>query len=222
MLGLHSDGHGQGTGMGPRSNRARFGGVVAVLVASLAGLAPAANAGALVESASSCSDEPVSKPFARWGDRADYVLAPGGAFESGSPHWRLAGAGVVAGNESFYVHDTADRRSLRLDSGDSATSPAMCVGLEHPTLRLFARSSRPLLSALSVEVIVETSVGSSVSVPVGLIPPSSSWRPTPVYLVVANLLPLLPNEHTPVAFRFRALGGGSWWIDDFYVDPKRR
>ena len=40
-------------------------------------------------------------------------------------------------------------------------------------------------------------------------------------LVVANLLPLLPGEHTPVAFRFTALGG-DWSIDDVYVDPYSR
>jgi hypothetical protein len=30
------------------------------------------------------------------------------------------------------------------------------------------------------------------------------------------------DEYTPVAFRFRTIGGGSWWIDDFHVDPRRR
>jgi hypothetical protein len=35
--------------------------------------------------------------------------------------------------------------------------------------------------------------------------------------IVANLLPLL-DEGTPVAFRFSA-SGGSYAIDDVYVDP---
>jgi len=52
--------------------------------------------------------------------------------------------------------------------------------------------------------------------------PSGEWKPTPRYLVVANLLPLLPRNLTPVAFRFRAVGGGTWWVDDVYVDPMRR
>ena len=203
--------------------KTRISTLVAVAAALAAALAPAANAGVLVQSAPSCADQPTSKPFAPWGDRADYVLAPGGSFEPGAAAWKLRGdAETVAGNERFFVRDAGDRRSLRLERGASATSPSMCVGLEHPTLRLFARSDRPLLSALSVEVIVETSVGLNVAVPVGVALPSSSWRPTPVYLMVANLLPLLPNHHTPVAFRFRAIGGGTWWIDDVYVDPKRR
>ena len=37
-------------------------------------------------------------------------------------------------------------------------------------------------------------------------------------LVIANLLPLLPGETTPVAFRFTAQGA-DWSIDDVYVDP---
>jgi hypothetical protein len=194
----------------------------AIALGVLAALPATAGAGVLVESASSCQPQPTSKPFAPWGDRADYVLAPGGSFEHGTPGWRLAGASVVPGNESFYVGGRSDRYSLRLDPGESATSSTICVGLEHPTLRLFARNNRLLLSALSVEVIVETSLGATLAVPVGVALPQSSWRPTPVYLVVANLLPLLPNDHTPVAFRFRAVGGGTWWIDDFYVDPRRR
>jgi hypothetical protein len=41
--------------------------------------------------------------------------------------------------------------------------------------------------------------------------------------IVANLLPLLPGDHTPVAFRFTPVGlGGDWRIDDLYVDPYRR
>jgi hypothetical protein len=37
-------------------------------------------------------------------------------------------------------------------------------------------------------------------------------------VVLASLLPLLPGDHTPVRFRVTAQGG-SWQIDDFYVDP---
>jgi hypothetical protein len=39
--------------------------------------------------------------------------------------------------------------------------------------------------------------------------------------ILANLLPLLPGEHTPVAFRFTAVGG-DWSVDDVWVDPYSR
>jgi hypothetical protein len=74
----------------------------------------------------------------------------------------------------------------------------------------------------AIEVITETSVGLTLAVPVGVVLPSDAWAPTARQLVVANLLPLLPGKRTPVAFRLRPLGGATWWIDDFYVDPKRR
>ena len=40
--------------------------------------------------------------------------------------------------------------------------------------------------------------------------------------MVANLLPLLPGERTPVEFTVRSVGVGTWWVDDFYVHPKCR
>jgi hypothetical protein len=48
------------------------------------------------------------------------------------------------------------------------------------------------------------------------------WKPGPKLLVVANLLPLLPGEHTPVRFRVTSIGTGTWSVDDFYVDPRCR
>ena len=40
--------------------------------------------------------------------------------------------------------------------------------------------------------------------------------------VLASLLPLLPGEYTPVAFRFTSMLGGNWSIDDIQVDPYGR
>ena len=57
--------------------------------------------------------------------------------------------------------------------------------------------------------------------PVGVVVNGGGWRPTPVMPVVVNLLPLLPGEMTPVAFRFTA-DGGDWLIDDVWVDPYSR
>jgi hypothetical protein len=194
-----------------------------VMGATLAIGAPAANAGLLVQSAKDCGTPVTSKAFAPWGDGADYQLAPGGAFEAGQPSWKLSGgASIVTGNEPWKVHGAADARSLRLPPGATATSPVMCVGLEHPTLRLFAKNNRALLSTMTVEVIFETSLGLTASLPVGVLLPSGQWKPSPRLLVVANLLPLLPGEKTPVQFRVRSVGLGTWSVDDFYVDPRCR
>ena len=79
-----------------------------------------------------------------------------------------------------------------------------------------------LLSALTVEVLFEDPGGNVRSLPIGVVKSPSGWAPTLPMVVVANLLPLLPGERTAVAFRFTALGGASWQIDDVYVDPKTR
>jgi hypothetical protein len=207
--------------VGLRKKIGRFAVLTAAVLGALAALPSTASAGLLVESAPSCAPQPTSKPFAPWGDNRNYMLAPGGSFESGAPGWKLNGASIVSGNETFYVGGRSHSKSLRLDGGETATTPEICVGLEHPVIRVFAKNNRLLLSTLTVEVIATTSLGLKVAVPVGVVLPRSSWKPTPAYLVVANLLPLLPGNYTPVAFRFRAVGLGSWWIDDFYVDPRR-
>ena len=49
---------------------------------------------------------------------------------------------------------------------------------------------------------------------------TGAWKLSPQMAIVANLLPLL-DEGTPVAFRFTA-SGGSYAIDDAYVDPWSR
>jgi hypothetical protein len=200
-----------------RLHRTLFAAVVAT--AALAVSAPAAHAGLLVASAPDCSPKPTSKPFAPWGDTSDYNLAPGGSFEPGKGSWQLKGASVVDGNEPWKVSG-AGSKSLKLPPGASATSPVICVGLEHPTLRFFTRNSQPLLSTLSVEVTFETSLGLKATLPVGVLLPNGQWKPSPKLLVLANLLPLLPGEHTPVQFTVRSVGLGTWWVDDFYVDPR--
>jgi hypothetical protein len=205
-------------------NRVRMIFVAASLaVVALAAGAPSASAGLLVESAPDCTPKPTTQPFTPWGDTTPYNLAPGGSFEGGAGSWSLTGgASLVTGNEPWKVAGASHSHSLRLPPGASATSPVICVGLEHPTLRFFAKNNRALLSTMTVEVITETSLGLKVAVPIGVLLPNGQWKPSPKIFVVANLLPLLPGEHTPVQFRVRSVGLGTWSVDDFYVDPRCR
>jgi hypothetical protein len=206
------------------SNRLRTAVIAAsVAVVSLAAAAPSASAGLLVASAPSCTPKPTTQPFKQWGDSTPYNLAPGGSFEGGAESWSLSGgASIVTGNEPWKVAGATHSRSLRLPPGATATSPVICVGLEHPTLRFFAKNNRALLSTMTVEVIFETSLGLKAALPVGVLLPNGQWKPSPKMLVVANLLPLLPGEHTPVQFRLRSVLLGTWSVDDFYVDPRFR
>jgi hypothetical protein len=206
------------------SNRLRTAVIAAsVAVVSLAAVAPSASAGLLVASAPDCTPKPTVQPFTPWNDSTPYNLAPGGSFEGGSGSWSLAGgASLVTGNEPWKVAGSTHSRSLRLPPGATATSPVICVGIEHPSLRFFAKNNRALLSTMTVEVIVETSLGLKAGVPIGVLLPNGQWKPSPKIWIVANLLPLLPGEHTPVQFRLRSVGLGTWSVDDFYVDPRFR
>ena len=192
-----------------------------VAAAALAVGAPSASAGILVASAPNCKTPVTTQAFSSVdGDSAQYERVPGGNFEAGAPSWSLkGGASIVSGNEPWKVNG-GGLRSLRLPPGASATSPVMCVGIEHPTARLFTNDNRGLLSTLTVSVIFETSLGLKASLPIGVILPGGKWKPSPRLLVLANLLPLLPGEKTPVQFQVTSVGLGTWWVDDFYVDPR--
>jgi hypothetical protein len=194
----------------------------AVATVAFAVGAPAANAGLLVASAKNCSPQPTSKVFAAWGDSLDYQLAPGGSFEVGDEAWTLNRASLVAENEPWKVHGATDKRSVKLPPGASATSPVMCVGIHEPVVRFFARNNSALLSTLTVEATIQTSLGVQATVPFGVVLPSGKWKPSAKYWMLVNLLPLLPGEKTPVKFTVRSVGLGTWYVDDFYVDPKCR
>ena len=198
-----------------------FGALAAAGVAALAAAAPA-DAGVLVASASGCKAQPASQVFLRWLDPLRYEQAPGGAAESATS-WTLGGgARIVSGNEPWQVGGSRDSKSLQLPRGSRATTGVMCVGIGHPVMRFFAkRTSGFLLDSLAVEVLFETANGQVASLPVGVVLAGGTWQPTLPFPVLASLLPLLPGEQTPVAFRFTPVGSGTWQIDDVYVDPWR-
>jgi hypothetical protein len=200
----------------------RLAGLLATSLLALGALASSAVAGPLVASATNCEAQTAEQPFLPWADVASYVLAPGGTLESGTGGWALSGAaGAVAGNEPYYVHGAGESSALRLPAGSSATSASMCVGIEHPTLRFFARNGGSALSSLRVDVLFEDAYGGVHSATIGLVGGGGSWQLTAQMPVIVNLLPLIPGDHTAVEFRFTPQGG-AWTIDDVYVDPWQR
>jgi hypothetical protein len=186
-------------------------------------LAAAALALALPSAASAadCEGQVTERPFTRWADLANYVLVPNGTVEKGA-QWNLErGAARSAGNEPFYVHDNDDATRLDLPAGSSATTAQICVGLDYPTLRLFARNKGSLLSTLLVEVLYQDAGGVQHALPIGAYSATSAWQPTTPLAVVANSF-ALSGDTVDVAFRFTPLDSlGKWAIDDVYVDPFR-
>jgi hypothetical protein len=205
--------------------------LLAVMTAALFAAVPGtASAGVLVASAPNCDNGPNSQPFAQWNDDNNYFLAPGGNFEGSLGDWSLGSAGTVADQEPWGVAEDGGNNALRIPAGRSVVSPTFCVGLEHPSMRFFAHSSGGgLLGGLSQLVVtarVETSLGLVLEVPVGAVSSltgnGTRWNRTPTQIVLASLLPLLPGEHTPIQFRFAAVGSSAWVIDDVFVDPRAR
>jgi hypothetical protein len=191
--------------------------VTGAIAAALAAPAPA-SAGVLVADATGCESQAFSQPFLPWADPASYTLQPGGDFEAGSRKW--FGGTVVSGNEPWSVGAASDSGSLHLSAGNASVSPSICVGIEHPDIRFFAKGSSPA-ATLRVEVLFEDAAGNVQSAPIGAVTGTGDWALTPPFAIVANLLPLLPGSHTAVAFKLTAVTG-CWKVDDFYVDPFAR
>jgi hypothetical protein len=198
--------------------RSALGAITAI--AAGAALAAPAQAGVLTKSATGCGTPEITQPFARWNDTANYKLVDGGAFEAATDGWSFTGgARVVDGNATQKVRGASDSRSLSLPAGSSATTPPVCVGLDEPTVRYFAKSTS-LLRALTVSVQVQLQLGIWVTLPIG-VDLGGAWHPSLPTLVVANLLPLFPPDQTAVRFVFRPLLG-TFNVDDVFVDPRAR
>jgi hypothetical protein len=189
---------------------------LAVRGAVAAGLALLLCAAPAAASAGACPSQPVAQRFLQWSDPAWYAALPGGGFEQGTPAWTLTGGGaVVEGNEPFHIGTAADHRSLQLPPGASGTSPAVCVGADHATLRLLVRNGGLPTAPLTVSAVVSGVAGEKRTIPLATLT-ARDWAPTAPIPVTLNVLALaLPQS---VAFRFDAAGGG-WAIDDVYVDP---
>jgi hypothetical protein len=97
----------------------------------------------------------------------------------------------------------------------------MCVGLQNPTIRLFARNTGAGTGLLQVNVQFTGPLGLPLTVPIEAIASGATWQPTAVAPILANVLTLFPGQETNVAFQFTPIGG-SWQIDDVYVDPFQR
>lgn len=175
----------------------------------------------------SCGHE-ASHPFARFLDPLPYTLIPDGGFEEGAAGWDLdGGARVVSGNEPWDLSGEGSR-SLYLPARSSATSPPMCVELTLPIVR-FVSSGGGFLTYLKVEALWKDASGRSHSVVLlpGALPTGNRWAPTLPLLQLGGALNALTLNGltTEMQFRFTPSGlwgGGSWRIDDVFVDPWKR
>jgi hypothetical protein len=189
-----------------------------LLAALTAALAPLGAGAAPARAAAVCSTPALTQVFLPWGDPGWYGPVPDSGFEASPSGWTLGGgARVVSGNEPFYVGSAGDTHSLSLPSG-AATSGAACIGLGHPTLRLFVRNTGAPDATLTVQVAFTDSRGISVMTPIGTLKAGPDWAPSAPLPIVANALS--PVGVQQVKFVFTTPDPrGHWAIDDVYVDP---
>ena len=102
----------------------------------------------------------------------------------------------------------------------------MCVNLDHPTIRFFARDvGGNGKSQLKVDVLYEDFGGNVKHLTIAKLKAGSEWRPSVILPMRMNMLALAsPSGLTAVAFRFKAEGlqkDETLSISSVYVDPFR-
>ena len=106
--------------------------------------------------------------------------------------------------------------SATLHAGQSMTTAPQCVGVTSPTARFIGKSADG--ASVKVEVITE----SGLVLPVGTFKLTKASAPSPVMLMVANLLAILSDGMSAdVQLRLTAVGGTAV-IDELWVDPFKR
>ena len=169
-----------------------------------------------------CGSTPTTKAFQAFGDSNDYSLVPNGAFEAGSGGWSLSGARVADGNESWKVHGAGDSKSLAIAAGGIAVSPTVCVDVTRPTFRFFAKRTSGSWGELERQAALAGRSGRTNETVVGSIG-TGTLGASPA-LNLASVLPLWNvDQDRSVQLVFDPENyGGSWAIDDVYVDPYGR
>ena len=159
----------------------------------------------------------LTQPFLPWGDSNLYTLVPNGALESAGG-WKLSGgAALVKGSEPFKATGKLGSHALALPAGATAVSPPVCLTINHPTFRFFAKAVQGDAASLRAEALAENP---TQVVGLGAVNGTVAWAPAaPLSTGAANLL-LEPTGRITVRLRFTA-DYGDWQIDDVFVDPRK-
>ncbi len=167
-----------------------------------------------------CGYGDAAQVFAPWADPALYALAPQGDLSS-TGGWTLdKESTVVTGADPF----SGASFSLQLEKGAEAATPAMCVNLDNPTVRFFARDLGGNGKAnLKIDVLYEDFDGHVKHLTIAKLHLGADWQPSAIVPIYMNMLALAsPDGLTAVAFKFKAEGlqkDETLSISSLYVDP---
>lgn len=174
-----------------------------------------------------CVLPPTSQVFSDFGDTNNYYLAGGGGFEQGlrgilggSGHaaaWAGDGAtSIVAENEPFRLAGARDRSSVRVADAGTLTSSAFCVSADQPHLRLLAKS---VSGTGTLQVRVSTvgwTGGHRATTTVITARAHGEWAPTRFVTLNTAGMPADERGLANVTITSR---GGTWLVDDVFIDP---
>jgi hypothetical protein len=175
--------------------------------------------GGKLAAAADCGFGDPSQAFLPWGDDADYSLAPQGDFSDTSA-WSFKNTGPISTDPN-----PLGTNALAFVKGDSeAISPAMCVSLENPTIRLMMKDvGGNGKSDIKVTVLYEDVNGSTQHLTLAKLRASSSWNPAIAVPIAVNMLATAAvSGWTAVAFDFKVEGlqkNESLELGSLYVDP---
>jgi hypothetical protein len=173
-----------------------------------------------LSTAADCTSPSSAQTFLPWGDSASYSLAPGGDLSS-TDGWTLNKQALVASDANPF---TGTANALRFGNGGDAATPAMCVNLNNPTIRFFARDQGGNgKSNLKVDVLYEDFGGQIKHLTIAKLKAGETWAPTLIVPMYMNMLAQASaTGMTAVAFEFKAEGlqkDETLSISSLYVDP---
>jgi hypothetical protein len=179
--------------------------------------------------AASCPTKSTSKAFAKFGDEANYTLLEGGLFEAAAPGWSLGAAELITDNPEAqsrsydFGHDErapdeSGTHALLIPEGSTVVSPGFCVDSQYPSFRFMVRRVDGWRDAtLDVSLRWSDRHGTHETADASL-SVDRSWELTPV-LELSSKLPAGVTPNVRLVFQSN---GGSFAIDDIYIDPYSR
>jgi hypothetical protein len=168
------------------------------------------------------------QPFYAWSDYEWYGLAPGASFATSSKPtgWTFGNKSVVKAPGNPYRPWSSDYAAYLPPNG-YVTTPSFCVDTNSPYSRMFASTTTPnaaYANGLKVELIYTDAVTrKSVTKQVATLGQQDSWSPTESFpLISDNVSPRWDTSgRATVKYKFTAINGTAWLIDDLFIDPKR-
>jgi hypothetical protein len=181
----------------------------------LTGIGGALCALVVAPSAASAAECPVpvtTQAFAAFGDPNQYVLAPGGDFETLS--WAKVGAVTLSYEDDPYRLAPGAFAVDLNRAGEAVVSSSFCVDRTMPHLRFVAKGAEQL------DVTVAVTYNGSTDTSSGSISPYEHrwWAPSRFIELRTGSIPAGESATARVTFR----SNGRWLIDNVFLDPYRR